>query len=250
MQRYVIGNWKMNLLARESVTLATEIREAAGITRRTEAWVAPSFLAIPAVAEVLRGSAIRLGSQTVHGESKGAFTGEVSPSMLREFGAVFAIIGHSERRWIMGETDSVVAAKAAGALRQEITPVFCIGESLEEFERGLTHEVLRIQLTALAEQLNAGELEKVIIAYEPCWAIGTGKVPTPEIIRDVHAFVAKLCIELQDASPRAILYGGSVNGKNFADILSIPHVHGGLIGGASLSAQSFCELVSIAERIS
>ncbi len=249
MARYVVGNWKMNLLARDGIELAQTIRRISDEAPQVEVWIAPSFLSIPAISEMVKGSAVRLGSQTVHGEVKGAYTGEISASMLKEFGCSFAIIGHSERRWVMGETDSIVAAKAAGALRQDITPVFCIGESLEEFDRGLTHEVLRIQLTALFDQLRTGELEKILIAYEPCWAIGTGKVPTPEIIENVHGFIVRTCNEVHGAKPRALLYGGSANSSNFESILAIPNVDGGLIGGASLTIEGFGELIKIAAQL-
>lgn len=251
-KRYVVGNWKMNFLARDAAALAREIRETIGTPQRTEVWLAPSFLSIPAVAEAVKGSCIQVGSQSLHGEPKGTFTGEVSADMLKEFGGTFAIIGHSERRWVLGETDSVVSAKAVGALHQGITPIFCIGENREEHNRGLTHEVLRIQLAALFERLKPGEIEKVMIAYEPCWAISSGKepskIPTPEIIGDVHSFILNSCKESNTCAPLAILYGGSANGSNFTEILSVPHVDGGLIGGASLTAKAFCELIPIAER--
>lgn len=228
--------------------LAEKVKNFAMNYSNVETWIAPSFLAIPAVSRVIAGSAVKLGSQTIHGEPKGAFTGEVSCSMLKEFGGTFSLIAHSERRWVLGEIDSLVAKKAVGALAQGVTPLFCVGESLEERERNLTHEVIRLQLSALIEVLPKNSLSQVIIAYEPCWAIGTGKVPTIEAITGAHACIKKVCMEATGSSPNAILYGGSVTPENFEEILAAPDVHGGLIGGASLKAETFTRLIEIASK--
>lgn len=243
---FVVGNWKMNLLREDSVKLATGIREQLSRVRATEIWVAPSFLSIPEVCKLFQGTRVRVGSQTLHGEPKGAFTGEVSASMLKEVGGSFTLIGHSERR-SLGEIDSLLSKKAKGVLSQGITPIYCIGETLEEFDRGLTHEVLRIQLSALFQEINSEELSQCLIAYEPRWAIGSGKVPTSEVIANIHSFIASQCGENKNTAPNAILYGGSMTGENAAEILAIPFVDGGLIGGASLKADAFMAIVEASE---
>lgn len=250
MKKYIVGNWKMNLGEQDSVALAQAIVNGTKNLSQTEVWIAPSFLSIPAVAKVVKGSRVQIGTQNVHGEPKGTFTGEVSCSMLNDFGCTFSLIGHSERRWVLGESDTVVARKAAGALEQGITPIFCIGESLEERKRGLTQEVLRVQLTALLEAIPKPQLKDVILAYEPRWAISDGSVgtvATPEMIKEAHEIVYKLCLDAAGVPPKAILYGGSATDKNVAEILSVPHVDGALIGGASLKPDSFNKMAEIAE---
>lgn len=253
MAKYIVGNWKMNLLEQESVALAQAIVEATRSISKTEAWIAPSFLSIPAVSKVTAGSRVKVGTQTVHGEPKGTFTGEVSCAMLKDFGCTFSLIGHSERRWVLGETDAVVAKKAAGALAQGILPIFCLGESIEERKAGRTKEIIQSQLSALFEAIPKSSLKDTILAYEPRWAIsdGTvGTVATPQMIEEAHDIVYKVCLDATGSAPRAILYGGSATDKNISEIISIPHVDGALVGGASLKAESFNKMIELAEAFS
>lgn len=247
-ERILAANWKMNLTAEASGLLGRGFLDLSKTAKRTKIWIAPSFTAIPALSKILSNSTIALGAQNVHWAESGAFTGEISSSMLAEFGCSFALIGHSERRHILGESDTIVATRAKGALKGGITPLFCIGETLEEREKDLTTQVLRIQLEALISEIPRESAAQVIVAYEPVWAIGTGKVASLDNIRDAHGFIEEFYRSTSGESPRAILYGGSVSPDNFQDILTVPHVHGGLVGGASLSAEKFGALIGISEK--
>ena len=245
-KKLIAGNWKMNgsLAANEALVRAL----IAGMVDDANVTVA---VCVPAPylgqLQMLRaGTALELGGQDVSAHEQGAFTGEVSAAMLKEFGARYAIVGHSERRQYHGETDTLVADKARAALAHGITPIVCIGETLAEREAGKTEEVVKRQLAAVIHT-NGHCISEIVVAYEPVWAIGTGKTATPEQAQEVHAV---LRAQLRAATPHperiAILYGGSMNAANAASLLSQPDIDGGLIGGASLKAPDFLQIAAAA----
>ncbi len=240
-QKYVVGNWKLNgSLPGNEALLRALLKDVTPRPGRHLAVCVPTpYLA--QVRALLEGSPIAWGGQDVSRFEKGAYTGEVSGAMLREFGSTFAIVGHSERRTVFGDTDAVVAEKYAAARKAGLTPIFCVGETLEERERGVTEAVLARQLDAVLEKSGPAALEGGLVAYEPVWAIGTGKTATAAQAQEAHAFlrgrVAKKDAAVAGRLP--ILYGGSVKGSNAAELFAMPDVDGGLIGGASLVAEDF-----------
>ena len=247
----VCGNWKMNLGPQEAVGLAREVTCLAEGAKKTEVWIAPPFVSLPAAQAALQGGRAALGSQNVHWEKSGAFTGEISVPMLREVGCSFAITGHSERRHLLGESSALVAQRSLAALSQDFGVILCIGEMLDEREAGATERVITEQLAPLfagLEAVPAQSQSKLVLAYEPVWAIGTGKVATLEQIEETHSFVQKLWSERSNSSCPPILYGGSVKPDNFAAIIGLPPVFGALVGGASLKGDQFRALVEIAEQ--
>ena len=238
MRRCVFaGNWKMNKTASEAAAVAREVR--AGLDRQptpNEVVVFPPFTALPAVAEALRGSAVALGAQNMHWEREGAFTGEVSPVMLRDVGCTFVILGHSERRHIFGETDEGVGRKARAAVDQGLTPIVCVGETLAERESSRTLEVVERQVERALRPLAPAEVARMVVSYEPVWAIGTGKTATPEQAREAHA-------EIKSLLDVPVLYGGSANPGNTPGLMAQGDIDGLLVGGASLKADSFLAMV-------
>ena len=242
-QKAVVGNWKLNgSLGTNEALLKALLREVPRNPPAACAVCVPSpYLA--QARQLLEGSGIGWGSQDVSRFDKGAYTGDVSGAMVAEFGARYAIVGHSERRTIFGETDEVVAEKYAAARRAKLTPVFCVGETLAERERGETEAVLARQVDALLAKCGAAELAGGIFAYEPVWAIGTGKTATPEQAQAVHAFLRK-----RVAADTVVLYGGSVKAQNAAALFGMPDIDGGLIGGASLVARDFLDIVKAAAK--
>ena len=237
----------MNLGPEQGGTLARALKEVSSSLSRTELWVAPPFLTVPAVSNIAQGSPLRVGVQNVHWEEAGAFTGEVSVAMAKECGCSFAIIGHSERRHVFGEDNEMVKARTLSSLSCAFTTVLCIGETLESREAGKTFAVLEDQLTGILPHV-AETAQHLVFAYEPVWAIGTGKVASLEEIEEAHTAINELWASYHPtlACP-PILYGGSVNPDNFGDIISIPNVSGGLVGGASLSEEKFRALAEISE---
>jgi len=251
-RRYVFaGNWKMHKTIPEAVALARALRE--GLEReptRHEVVVMPPFTALAAVREVLKGSAIALGAQNMHWEREGAFTGEISPVMLRDVGCAYVILGHSERRHIFEETDERLSKKSRAAFDHGITPMVCVGETLAERESSRTLEVVERQVDAALRPLKPDEVARMVISYEPVWAIGTGKVATPEQAQEVQAFLRKrVALSHGDEPARAvrILYGGSVNPANTPGIMAQADVDGVLVGGASLKPESFLGIVNYRE---
>jgi triosephosphate isomerase len=241
----IAGNWKMFKTIPEAVSLATAIRNGAD-RPEVEVLVAPPFTALAAVAAALDGSTVRLAAQNMHAEKEGAFTGEICPAMLRDVGCSHVILGHSERRQLFGETDEGVARKTKVALGTGLVPISCVGETLAEREAGKTMEVVGRQVGAILAALTPQEASTIVIAYEPVWAIGTGKVATPEQAQEVHAFVRKRIGEIHGvavADTLRILYGGSVKPDNVAGLMALADVDGALVGGASLKADSFLKLV-------
>jgi len=241
------GNWKMYKTASQAAQLVSELRQGLGdILRVRDVIVAPPFTSIPAAAEALRGSGIGLAAQNMHHETEGAFTGEVSPVMVRDVGCTHVILGHSERRQLFGETDDGVARKASAALSHGLTPIVCVGEALTEREAGRTLEVVERQTERALRELTAEQVASLLVAYEPVWAIGTGKVATPDQAQEVHAFIRGLVGRAHGsaaAEALRILYGGSVKPDNIASLMAQADIDGALVGGASLSAASFSKIV-------
>lgn len=246
MKKLIAGNWKMNgsLAANEALLAAL----AKGLSTKVACDIAVCVPA-PYFAQVqsLKSAAIGLGSQDVSAQASGAFTGEISAIMLKDFGARYAIVGHSERRWYHGETDALVADKAKAALAAGITPIVCVGETLAEREAGATCEVVKRQLAAVIHT-NGHCISEIVVAYEPIWAIGTGKTASPEEAQAVHAVLrAQLKAATEHSGRVRILYGGSMNAANAATLLSQPDIDGGLIGGASLKAADFLSIIAAAQ---
>jgi triosephosphate isomerase len=248
-RKLVVGNWKMNLDARASAALAREICTKITPEIKTEVWLTPSFTALTSVAAELQGTAVRYGAQNVHWEDKGAYTGEISAPMLKELGCTFVIVGHSERRTLFGDTTETVAKRAAAAFRHQLNVVFCVGETLEQRNNGQTNQVLEQQLNPLISLLQDHQLDLLTIAYEPVWAIGTGVIASAEQISEAHQAIHRYITKHFAKWTGRVLYGGSVAPDNFAEIVALNGVGGGLPGGASLKSQSFVELVQIASEV-
>lgn len=247
----IAGNWKMNAGGRDACALAAAVAQAARTMDRTDVVIAPPFTALAAAAHELAEakSAVMLAAQNMHAEQSGAFTGEISSSMLQDAGATWVILGHSERRQLFGETDEAVARKVASAMSAEIRPIACVGETLEERERGETLAVVERQVRAFIDELGKAPGYGVI-AYEPVWAIGTGKVARPEDAQEVHAMIRGMLAQMSDelASATRILYGGSVKADNAEGLLSQPDIDGALVGGASLDPTGFGKIIEAAQR--
>lgn len=237
----VVGNWKMNGTRASGRKLAEEIAAGLPADAKAEVGVCPPAVFIPEIAEALAGKSVQVGAQNVADKDEGAYTGEVSAPMLREFGATLAIVGHSERRALYKETNELVAARYAKAIEHGILPLLCVGETLEEREQGRTFAVIDEQLKAVLELCGVESLAKAVIAYEPVWAIGTGRTATTEQAQEVHAYIRGQIAALSPevAAGLRILYGGSVKADNAAALFGQPDVDGGLIGGASLDAKPF-----------
>ena len=239
------GNWKMNLTLAQSVDLARAVKDGAGAASGEVAVCVP-FTAITVVAEILRGSQVRLGAQDVSWEAAGAFTGEISSGMLVDAGCQMVIIGHSERRKLYGETDEHVSRKLGAALKAGLTPIVCIGETLDERESQKTWRVLETQIAGGLKGFAPADLAKVVVAYEPVWAIGTGKTASPAQAQEAHLFVRQQLEKLHGknfASGVRVLYGGSVTAENVDTLMSQPDVDGALVGGASLKKDSFLRIM-------
>lgn len=237
----VVGNWKMNGTRASSQQLLADILAGLPADCRADVGVCPPALFIPEIAAALSGKTVRLGAQNVADQDAGAYTGEISAPMLREFNCSLAIVGHSERRAIYGETDALVAARYAKAIAHGVTPILCVGETLEEREANATFAVIDQQMNAVLELCGIESLRQAVIAYEPVWAIGTGRTASTEQAQEVHAYI-RAQLAAQNAEVAAgvqILYGGSVKADNAAALFGQADVDGGLIGGASLDAQSF-----------
>lgn len=240
-QPLVAGNWKMNGSRDSVATLLDGIKDGMGQVKVAEVAVCPPAVFIPDVQGRLTGSAVSWGGQDLSVHAKGAYTGEIAASMLLDYGCKYVIIGHSERRTYHGESDALVAEKYEAAMNAGLVPIFCIGETLEEREQGITEQVVGRQVDAVIDRLGAEALGKGVIAYEPVWAIGTGRTATPEQAQEVHAFIRSR-VASKDAGVAdavRILYGGSMNAANAAELLTQADIDGGLIGGASLKAEDF-----------
>ena len=247
----IAGNWKMNKTSTEGVELVKEIAAAVGTESSVNVLLCPPFTALSAVSSAVEGTHLGLGAQNMHDKVSGAFTGEISASMLRDLYVTHVILGHSERRSIFGENDAFINRKVLAALSASLKPILCVGELLSEREANQTMEVVRRQIEQGLAAVPAAKAENVVIAYEPVWAIGTGKTATPAMAQEVHAFIRKLLAQqfgAESASRILILYGGSMKPDNADALLAEQDIDGGLIGGASLEAKSFVELVQIAAK--
>jgi len=247
-RKLVIGNWKMHGDHAALAQLLDSLRHSLSALSNTDVAVCPPFVYLAAARQQLIGSVIALGAQNLCAEAKGAFTGEISAAMLRDCGCRYVIVGHSERRQLFHENDALVAAKTAAALQANLTPIVCVGETLQQRETGATLGVIEAQLTAVFARLDSADIQRIVIAYEPVWAIGSGKTATPAQAQEVHAFIRRqLTIVLPDAATVPILYGGSVKADNATTLFAQPDIDGGLIGGASLNAEEFAAICKAAE---
>jgi triosephosphate isomerase len=247
----IAGNWKMHGTADEGRKLAADVRDAAAGAQGVDVLVCPPFTALPAVAEELAGSAVMLGAQNAFYEDKGAFTGEVSPPMLASLGVRYVIVGHSERRQYFGDTNDIVNKKARAVLAHGLLPIVCVGEKLEEREGGEGwKDLVRGQLAAALDGVSDADARRVTIAYEPVWAIGTGRTATPEIAAEAHALIRNVIREKYGADVAGairILYGGSVKADNVKELMAQEDIDGALVGGASLKAETFAPIIRFRE---
>lgn len=252
-KKIIAGNWKMHKTPAEAVQLVNELKVKVVNIHRVDIIVCPPYLAIPAVQASLKETAIRVGAQNVFWEEQGAYTGEISAPMLVNAGCSYVIIGHSERRQYFHETDETINRKIKKALEFQLKPIFCIGETLEQREAGQTFPVLKTQLDGGLADIDAAAIQNIVIAYEPVWAIGTGRNATPEQAQEAHQFIRSTLAEKFGrpiADGLRIQYGGSVKPENAEALLSQPDVDGALVGGASLKADSFAEIIQTAENLS
>lgn len=250
-RKIVAGNWKMNLDRAQGRALAKAVVDRRGEAAAAELVLCPPAVYLESVGATVAGSDVSLGGQNAHDRSGGAFTGEVAPAMLVDLGCRHVILGHSERRTLCGETDAIVNAKTKAALAAGLVPIVCVGETLEEREAGRTADVVATQVKGSLAGLSAADLEKVVVAYEPVWAIGTGKVATPEQAQEVHALIRGLLGGLAAPAVAArvrIQYGGSVKPDNAADLAAQPDIDGALVGGASLKADDFLAIAAAFAR--
>ncbi|MBI3315022.1 MAG: triose-phosphate isomerase [Candidatus Omnitrophica bacterium] len=254
----IAGNWKLNKTSREAIVLVEELKREVADLEGVDIVVCPPFTALESVSEVLTETNIALGAQNVYWADSGAFTGEISTPMLKDFGVQYVIVGHSERRQYFGETNETVNKRLRAALAHGLTPIVCVGENLAEREADQTFAVLQTQVQGSLAGLPAGqagltcdEMNKIVVAYEPVWAIGTGKTATPSMAQEAHAFVRGLLAKIfgpDTAQSVRIQYGGSVTPENIAALMSQPDIDGALVGGASLKAASFAAIINAARK--
>jgi triosephosphate isomerase len=242
----IVGNWKMNKTVAEGVDLVRDLKRELAAIKELDIAVCPPFTALGEVSKAIIDSNIRLGAQNMSEHNNGAYTGEIAPGMLKEFSVRYVILGHSERRQYQKETDELVAKKAAAAHAASIRPIVCIGETLEEREAVKTESVIEKQLKGSLAGLSADQMEETVLAYEPIWAIGTGKTATPQQAQEVHTFIRKQVAKLYSqaiAKRVRIQYGGSVKASNAREIMAQADVDGALVGGASLEIRSFSDII-------
>lgn len=245
-KKLIAANWKMNKTIGESLRYIKEFKDLVKDIVDKEILICPPFTSLFAVSSEIKASNIKLGSQNIYFEDKGAFTAEISAEMLKEIGCSYAIIGHSERRNIFNETNEVINKKIKQALKNSITPILCVGEKGEEREAGNTEKVVEMQLKECLDGLDKENLD-IVIAYEPIWAIGTGKTATAEQAEEVHVFIRNLLEKMFDkefAEKTRILYGGSVKPENAQELMSMENIDGALVGGASLDAKKFFDIIN------
>ncbi len=246
----IVANWKMFKIREEARSTCVRLLELVGDCRDVEIVVCPPFTALSTVAEVIAGSVVALGGQNAHWEDEGAYTGAISFRMLLDCGCKYVILGHSERRQLFKETDEMVNLKVKKALRTDLVPIVCCGETLQQRESGRAQDVVLTQLERALEGLTADNLSRMIIAYEPIWAIGTGWTATPELAQEVHYMIRNWLRERFSAALPGqvrILYGGSVKPSNVANLMAQDDIDGALVGGASLEAESFAKLVRFSD---
>ncbi len=243
---FIAGNWKMNKTAAETAELASALKASlAQFAGKCEIAVCPTFTSLATAVEILKGSNVKVGAQNIHWADNGAYTGEISGAMLKEIGVEYVIIGHSERRQYFGETDETVNQRIKAALKYGLKPIVCIGETLAEREGGVTNTVLEKQIRGAFADISAADMDAITIAYEPVWAIGTGKTATPDVAQETHAFIRSVLTALygDKAQDIVVQYGGSMKPENSGALVSKQDIDGGLIGGAALKADSFTALI-------
>lgn len=249
----IAGNWKMYKSNSEAKELVEELKNKTNDIIKTRMIVCPPYTALSIAAELVKGTNIQVGAQNMYWEQQGAFTGEISTEMIKSTGATFVLIGHSERRQFFGETDETVNKKLKAALQSGLNPIVCIGETLEERESGVTNDIVGKQVEKALADISTESMKKVVLAYEPIWAIGTGKTATPQQAQDVHKFIRSVLYKLYGSevgNEIVIQYGGSVKPENATELLSQPDIDGALVGGACLKAESFSEIIKAAEKLS
>ncbi len=250
--KIIAGNWKMNKDLAESASLINDLKATIGSgIDGVQAIICPPFTSLALASELIKGSPIKLGAQNMYHEDEGAFTGEISPKMLKSVGCSYVILGHSERRQYFGETNELINKKAKKALAAGLIPIICVGETLEEREKNITDQVVSAQVQGVLKDISSSDVEKIIIAYEPVWAIGTGKNATPEQAEYVHRLIRKLVGQLYSwavAEKLIIQYGGSVKPDNAAELFKRSDIDGALVGGACLKADSFYQIIAAARK--
>jgi triosephosphate isomerase len=243
----------MNKSNSEAIAFANELKTKIEHIKKTVIVVCPSFIALAPVCDILKKARAQVGAQNLHWEASGAYTGEVAAEMIENAGCEYVIIGHSERRQYFGETNEIVNQKIKRTLSSCcLTPIVCVGETLDQREKGDTKKIVKTQLSQGLQGLTPKQMERIVIAYEPVWAIGTGVTATPQQAEEVHSYIRDLLKKMYNepiAEVTSILYGGSVNPKNIQELLKQPNIDGGLIGGASLKVDSFVEMINIAEDL-
>lgn len=239
----IAGNWKMNCTTAEAARLSSRLKDLLMHNDDVDIALFPPFTALRDVSGIISGSGIMLGAQDMFYEDKGAFTGEISPLMLKELGCRFVLVGHSERRLYFFETNHSVKKKLKACLMHGLTPIMCVGETEQEYGDKLTKRVIEEQLTEGLEGMRKEEISRIVIAYEPVWAIGTGRTATPRQAQDAHSFIKETLMKVFGAKCSKIIYGGSVKPDNIKELVSQPDIDGALVGGASLQAESFAEIV-------
>jgi len=250
--KVIAGNWKMFKTNDEAKKLINGIIEKTTDIKNTKIIICPPSTALSEASNLLMNSKVKLGAQNMYWEKQGAFTGEISADMIKSTGAKYVIIGHSERRQYFGETNETVNKKLHAALETDLLPIVCIGESLEQREQGITNDVIDKQISGALQNISADQMKKIILAYEPVWAIGTGKTATPDQAQEVHAFIRKKLTGMYDeATSQSIIiqYGGSVKPGNANELLSQNDIDGALVGGACLDADSFSGIIFCAEKL-
>ncbi|MBN1154350.1 triose-phosphate isomerase [candidate division KSB1 bacterium] len=251
-RKFIAGNWKMNKTVPESVQFARDLVSEIETYTHHDILICVPFTALVPVHDVVKGSNVKLGAQNMHYADSGAYTGEISASMLETAGCDYVIIGHSERRQYFGETNEILNKKMLKVVQTALLPIFCVGEVLEQRKAGDTERVVEEQIRTGLQGLSASDLSKVTIAYEPVWAIGTGETATPDQAEEVHKHIRRVIKNLYDeniANTLRIQYGGSVNPSNTVELLQRADIDGALIGGASLKVESFVEMIKIADRL-
>ncbi len=253
MKKIIAANWKMNLTGRDAEPYVETLLREIGTSSSVDVVIVPPFTVLPAISEVIgRQSSISLGAQNMHWENSGAYTGEISASMLKEWFVHWVVLGHSERRQYFGETDDIVNKKVLAAYRALIKPIVCIGETLEERDGGRVEEILERQIKGAFVSVTEDQMADTVIAYEPVWAIGTGRTASPEQAQDAHAFIRKTLSSLyndETALRVRIQYGGSVKPDNTKELMSQPDVDGALVGGASLDARTFSKIINLTAEL-
>lgn len=243
-KKLIAANWKMNKTVPESVSFIDNFKNSIK-SSKNETVICPAFASLNDVKKAIKGTKIKLGAQNMHFEEKGAFTGEISASMLRDAGCEYVILGHSERRAYFDETDEIINKKVKTALKNRLKVILCIGEALEQRENNETKAIIKFQLENCLRNINNEEIKNIVIAYEPVWAIGTGKNATPKQAEEVHLFIRELFKKLYNvgiSESTRVIYGGSVNPGNAKELLAMKNIDGALVGGASLDPKSFAEI--------